>query len=409
MKAPTVTSYIHNLRPSPNFTGHTYDERTYELLDKIFGTLKQVNQSGEDRWELWFCADRGTIDDYGSYEEALEFGDVESREQFEEEWLEMFPNDTEWYNFTAVEYPPNNYRAIFLRHQLVIEQREDTQNSFPLNISPFVEWILEQVETCVALLKAGQYNDFIENGLPVEHRTGVIIRKDLWQVYPGDREKFLEGITLDDWCELRDNVGKQGDYPIETMERLPAMSAGDFFRYCAMGYRANNYDFADLSPKEQYYKFADGRDEGLRDIDENSASAFAEWLDNRPMGGHPWEVCRGGNSTHVSLQVYHDEKGYFLYLAGSADGRTLETVRFYLALTRAGIPVYLHDGPILVQRLIGEDSIGIVPDGIWPVYCEEMFPDDDIISFMDLPCEKREDVAEKCSWLPLRRIELVEG
>ena len=35
-----------------------------------------------------------------------------------------------------------------------------------------------------------------------------------------------------------------------------------------------------------------------------------------------------------------DMRGYFLYLAGAAWNRTIETVKFYLALTRADIPVY---------------------------------------------------------------------
>ena len=107
-----------------------------------------------------------------------------------------------------------------------------------------------------------------------------------------------------------------------------------------MGYAENKYSGCDKSPKEQYYLHADGRDDGLQDIDADSPEAFREWLHNRErFGGHPWEVCRGGNSTHIDLRVMEDDRGYFLYLVGDAWSRTIETVKFYLALTRANIPL----------------------------------------------------------------------
>ena len=102
---------------------------------------------------------------------------------------------------------------------------------------------------------------------------------------------------------------------------------------------------------------ADGRDEGLQDIDADSPEAFHAWLHDRDRcGGHPWEVCRGGNSTHVDLRVMEDMRGYFLYLAGAAWNRTIETVKFYLALTRADIPVYLAEAKMLVDRLAEEEK-----------------------------------------------------
>ena len=56
-----------------------------------------------------------------------------------------------------------------------------------------------------------------------------------------------------------------------------------------------------------------------------------------------------------------DDRGYFLYLAGAAWNRTIETVKFYLALTRANIPVYLAKAKMLADRLAEKEKIGIVP------------------------------------------------
>lgn len=187
------------------------------------------------------------------------------------------------------------------------------------------------------------------------------------------------------------------------------MTANDFFRFCAMGYAENKYDGCGKTPKEQYVLHADGRDEGLQDIDADSPEAFHAWLHDRDRcGGHPWEVCRGGNSTHVDLRVMEDMRGYFLYLAGAAWNRTMETVKFYLALTRANIPVYLAEAKVLADRLAEEEKIGIVPEGVLPAYCGSWFPNEHIIDYMNLPSEDREKFLPFCTWYEERPTALAQ-
>ena len=182
-------------------------------------------------------------------------------------------------------------------------------------------------------------------------------------------------------------------------QSIAELNANDFFRFCAMGYAENNYDGCGKTPKEQYYLHADGRDDGLQDIDADSPEAFHAWFHDRDRcGGHPWEVCRGGNSTHVDLRVMEDARGYFLYLAGAAWNRTIETVKFYLALTRANIPVYLAEAKMLADRLAEEEKIGIVPEGVLPAYCGSWFPNEHIIDYMNLPSEDREKFLPFCTW-----------
>ena len=119
-----------------------------------------------------------------------------------------------------------------------------------------------------------------------------------------------------------------------------AMTANDFYKYCAVGYTAMGYDIGAMTPKEQYYRYADGRDGKLAEINGNSPEEFAEWLNGSDWHGtHPWEVCRGGNSTHISLYVCCDDCGFYFGLAGSSYSRSTETIKFYLALCRAGFPL----------------------------------------------------------------------
>lgn len=93
-------------------------------------------------------------------------------------------------------------------------------------------------------------------------------------------------------------------------------------------------------------------------------------------------------------------------LDGSSVSRTIETVRFYLALRKASLPVYIRDGTILADRLTGNEKIGIVPQGIVPVYCESLFPGERIISFMNLDCEKLDEVVRHCTWQPIPQTRL---
>ena len=172
---------------------------------------------------------------------------------------------------------------------------------------PFIDWLIAEVQKCISMIRAGTYNDYISKHLSWKHRTGSILRKDEWRVYPERRDILMEGLSdkdLQDFLDyMRMNEGT-------TNERLPEMTSGLFFKCCALGYAACRYDHTDLQARDQYKKHADGRDDGLLEIDENDPTSFKTWyLDSSRYGGHPWEVCRGGNSTHINLYVHHDDGG----------------------------------------------------------------------------------------------------
>ena len=296
-----------------------------------------------------------------------------------------------------------------LGHKYVIVQDKRREPAgFPNEIPEFVQWLIDGVKECIEMLKAGTYNDFIKENLPPEHRTGKILRKHYWDIWPEARKEFFEDISAEDVAEFIRKASAQGEGSETIKERLPSMTANNFFRFCAMGYAENKYNGCDKTPKEQYYLHADGRDDGLKDLNPDDPEAFHAWLhDYSRGGGHPWEVCRGGNSTHVSLRPMDDKGGYFLYLDGDAWNRTIETVKFFLALTRAGIPVYLIEAHTLADRLAEKEWIGIVPHGVMPAYCESWFPNEHIIDYMNLPYEDREKFLPFCVWYDEEPIMLV--
>ena len=250
--------------------------------------------------------------------------------------------------------------------------------------------ILAKLETCieqhVQLIREGSYQKEIIDELPYYMKTGTINRAVSWKVlndkpldgeydefdFP-DKERFMKLAEASDLSK--------------TTERLEEMTAELFFKCCYAGYEKNSYDVKDLTTKEAYDKFADGRDGGLMEIDDKSPEAFRNWYDDdNRYGSHPWEVCRGGNSTHVSLYAYKDrQKGdYYFVVDGRAESRFIEAINFYLAIRDMNLPVVLNDSNLLLSRLKGEENIGVVPRGIIPRYCESRFPDEEIRSFMNI-------------------------
>ena len=117
-----------------------------------------------------------------------------------------------------------------------------------------------------------------------------------------------------------------------------------------------------------YAHYADGRHEGLLDIDPKSAREFADWIDGthpkRGRGGHPWEIKRGGNTTHINLAVarpaLHRKEGFKVELQGESIGRVDETIRMFLAIHEAKLAVSIANPEGLRKRLLAQDHIGIV-------------------------------------------------
>lgn len=409
LKAPQVRHYIERLRRVKyrQFDcSFTYDSRSYELMDELFELLSQIETTGKNKaWAFWLTEDRGSIEDFGDYNEWLEAGEVNSYVEFEEQWKNEYPDEQEWFYFQAVYEEDIDYRAVFLHHKFVIEEDPRKERSYENDISEFIQWLVDGVKEVIADLNAGIYNTRVQQELPYQHRTGTVLRRYEWEIYPKQREAIIGNMTDEDIEYFLTNATSK----VSNDFRLATVTANDFYRYCAMGYKACDYSETDKSPKEQYYRYADGRDEGLRDIDPNSANEFEQWFSNDSrFGGHPWEVCRGGNSTHVDLFVCRDKKGWYLQVAGSAWTRCAEAAQFFLSLHRAGLPVCLYQAELLKSRIKGEEKVGIVPSGVFPAYCHSYFPNEDIIEFSHLPCDQEdlEKILPHCVWQPIETVRL---
>ncbi|KAF0126484.1 MAG: Uncharacterized protein FD189_1361 [Elusimicrobia bacterium] len=212
--------------------------------------------------------------------------------------------------------------------------------------------------------------------LPLGLREGVIARKNVRLLLPG-------------WMPIASELSKKELKDILEILRKPAPESGRamtldrFLEYCRVAYQANPSTFKrtgfrpGLSGREYYKRYADGRHDGLLDIAPRSAEAFARWYKRGSRGGHPWEIYRGGNSTHIDMYVVRRDirpGGWEIHLRALSSTRMIETCRIAAALARAGLPFIVDDARSYIDRLLDQDWVGIIPRDEDVSYAWQSFP-----------------------------------
>lgn len=431
--------YLNPSMPTP---------RIVSAMEPLFNALAPLAplKKNDEAKALWLAIPRGTIDDYDTFEDLKEYGDVETYEEYEAMWEKDYPDPLSWYELIISESFNKDgtlfHRGVSLGDKIIINTNFDTdlfgRERYSEDAAVTLCTLLTTaVEETIQKIRNGTYDDELNALLPYKFKTGVIKRSVLWEKEPKWKEHSMDGLgdeTISAFRELM-NSGANDETRIG---RLGSMTASDFFRACSIGYKACGFDCGDMPPVDQYFKFADGRDEGLSGrghglnagpgIDFDDPSAWEEWYFRRhEHGGHPWEVMRGGNSTHVDLYVSHDSnsldfkvrmgemtaeeaakqpRGFYFAVGGKH--RTFEAVNFFVALHNAGLPVILHDADAILARISGTDYVGIVPHDVIPKYCESMFPSKygRIIDFIHVYDEEMELYGSEIEWMPIDKAEL---
>ncbi len=413
-------------------------------MDPLFHALSGLAplKSNEEAKAIWLRIPRGCIEDYDSFDGLAEYGEVKNREEFEALWLEDYPEEYKWYELVTVESRGRDgtvcFRAVALDHKTVIsaalDRSEPAGNMFTEEAAiTLCHLLTEAAAEPLRKLSEGTYNDEVSRQLPYEFRTGVIRRSAVWAIDPEWKAHSMDGLSEERISTLRERLSG-GTNDVRRIGRIRRFTANDFFRACALGYKALGYDCDKKTPAALYLRYADGRDEGLTGkghglnegpgIEYDDPDAWNNWyFDRQRGGGHPWEIIRGGNSTPMALFVCDDRHeldwqlrcgkiseethreqmagaGYYFRVCGKH--RPLETVTFWLTLSDAGLPVIMDNAEEILARLEGTDYIGIVPHHVTPKYCEGMFPDryGRVIDFMHVYDEDLEQMASAIEWLP---------
>lgn len=393
LTAPEFDKYIEQYSTRNMWDeNNRYSRESWNKLKEFYKLIDKIIPCGNDNEHfLYFKLPRGTIQDYGDFEDYLAYGEVENKEKFIELWKCDYPKDEKWYCMFTKHFTRDTkeFYALGFNNKIVIQNEEIYDSNYTDDISGIINELILIVEEIINKIENGEYNSYIEENLDKRLRYGTITRKDYYDLFEDIRDDYSKKLSKDEINKFEKYVKWQISLPENPnskwkpsfeIGRLEKINANYFYNCCLMGYNSNKYDKHEgLTAKESYYKYADGRDDGLREIDENSYEDFNKWFHNKEMGGHPWEVCRGGNSTHISLYVGEDEKGFYLEISGKSYGRSIETIKFFNILRDNNVPVYLCDAEELLNRVLENDKIGIVPDYTITRYQESSFPNENII------------------------------
>ena len=142
MVAPEINNMITSLKGG-NFV---FKDKDSEIIDNLFLLIHKIAPCGDDeRREIWLKADRGSIEDFGDFEDYLDAEVVDDYEEFEEWWESLYPDEIYWFKMTTVEH--DHYRAIFLDRRLIYQSEvyEKDKIDYQLSFAEFFTWLLKAV------------------------------------------------------------------------------------------------------------------------------------------------------------------------------------------------------------------------------------------------------------------------
>lgn len=400
MTAPKL-DFLIDVFDSKNYNPQSYDVLVKEKLNKLYNLLERIKPLSEDGYKvLYFSAPKGSIEEYSNYDDKKEGVGTGNYQEFIDRFNEDYPDEIYWYKMTSTRY--KNYRMISINSKNIIyaDMDSDNYNFENYQLQELLDFLISKVEECIIKLERGIYNDYIKENYSYKNRFGVIKRKDYWELYPDNKKNLLNKISQEEMDYFIENASEKQE------NRIKNMTSGKYFDYVGLVYKKLGYEIGDLTNKESYLKYADGRDEGLSKIDENSSSQFDKWYnDDTKFGGHPWKIIRGHSFARVNLQVGHDELGYYLSLYGSKILRKIEIVKIFNILNKNSIPVQIYNVDVIKNAFNGYDYIGIVPDEIVPISCGGYFKEYKPLEFMHMEDDK---ILKHIKWESLENIELKE-
>lgn len=385
--------------------------KAYKLLRELLGIVKQVKtQSTYNQFTVnfWVKVLKGTLRDYGNFAEEKREGYVKSHKEFVKNWNSSFPDNEYWHNVIIVE--DNGYIVVRIdEHNIVYVEPEEKHNWSDRDPSLLLSFLIDEAKNFVEMVANNTYTEYLTATVPYKYRHGVINRAKLWEIDKKYKKHDLENLTKSEIGLFLQNSPDMEEEQLTA--RLTEMTANKWFDICSLCYTAAKYDIKNMSPREQYKRFSDNRDGGLRDLEGDSEEVFENWYHNvkndyHSNNSHLWEISMGSSYTRIHLYLDHDDNGYFLMLSGGIHCNQVEVVRMFNALKANNLPVFITCGIKLKKFILGEDNVGLVSDNDTPyAYWYGGFDDSDANTFMRLP-ENADEIIKNAKWFDFDNYEL---
>lgn len=390
MTARLLKSYAEERNPNGYYLTEEEDIKLFEQIEQIIRELPPSEKDMDYR-RLWLSIPRGPIEDFGNFDDYKDEG--YTYDEFVDCWKYEHPDETDWYVF-FYEKMPKGGRYLGIDRLVLFCGEENTlfrhRSEYHTDL---LKWLVEAVREQVDSVKAGTYHDRVVKELPIGYRKGVVKRSDIWNSGYWTRENDLKGTTEDDIRRFSELV--DGGIEQKPAGRIPSITVNDYLKLCSICFEISGKETKDMTLKEQYMRFADGRHDGMLDIDPDDPEAFKNFC-NTSHGGHVWEIRPGHGFSRMHLYVQKDDEGWYLVLSGCFD-RT-DFVHIAIELTARGLPLMVYDAKKVLKAMKGEDFIGIVPRGDFPYYCSQYFSDHDVLDCVSFEDEMLEKFGDKIEW-----------
>lgn len=386
------------------------DQETEILLDKLFDYLKDnINSNQEDFClDFYYETNKGEIKDFMSFEDSREYYDISSYEKYLKLWESEYSEDKYWYYFQLRKTVYNNqkYYLIAINNRIVLNVDPINAKGWKQNREDQVSVVFEVVKDLLDFAKKNNYKDYVNKNLDFELRNGILLLNDYWQIEPEEKEGYFNKIAN---INVEDFIKRITNQSFDKLKPIKDMTARKYYEICRLAYNAIGKGKAKLTAKELFYSIADGRDQGLQDIVEDSAEDFNKWYtENEKHFDHTFEVLPGRSFYRGDLYVIRKKEGFYLGLSGSDFWTSLDMIKIYEALANNDIPVFLYDADIIRNRLLGKSYLAIVSKGI-TTYGYQNILGHSLIDSIHLPEEKGEQYINKVIWeeieeFPLKKI-----
>ncbi len=264
-------------------------------------------------------------------------------------------------NSLSLEIEPSKNR-VEKGKQLFGSSYDSDQNQWIPILQAAIQWMKKAEKNWVGTYK------LLHEQYPLKYRKGIVPMSVVAHYFPEFKRVQL-GLGMGNTKKMISLVdsGKLNLYKMGIVEK---MTVNTYFEYCKLAYVAVGKAKPQDAGSELYKRLADGRHEGLLDIDPDSEQEFADWIDKkhpkRNMGGHPWEILRGGNTSNIQLRVYRPisgaEEKYKIEVCATGITRLAESIKIFLAIFKAGKEIAIPGPETIRAQLLLLDNVGIMPE-----------------------------------------------
>ena len=324
-------------------------DRAEEIAWELHGLLSVFEPSGDDdNRSVWLEIPRGQITDWMTYDEAKEYEDVTTVEEYERIWKECYPCETQWVRLTTAVYENNVFLHLYDGEMGYANYRGDKQGHYlhPVFFE-YLESLLNEVRILVkrVLEDVDAYNAYVEEHLPKQIREGRILRKELYRILPWrrpdleDKEKIVKMLqNCKTYCG----------------EPLDEMTIRTFCKYYRIAYEAfreldaeeitnDPIDDVEFYRKRHFHKISDK-------LNLDSEDDFQKFDHD-----HYGEL--GFSRTNVLADDYTVPGKWVIRLSISYSSQIWDGLKVALALYETGAPLHIDDAERLLAAVEETDFV----------------------------------------------------